>query len=91
MTQTSTAAVTLAHLENAATATGTEWLDLINQSKTELEAIEAGMLHTTREQRALANEAWSAQFEAQTEIVKGALAAGVAPATITAITFRESW
>lgn len=97
MTQTEIetyAQVTLKFLpgkEDGFTSAEAAYLDLIGQSKTELEAIEAGMVGQTGDQRVLQQRCWSAQHLAQLEIVKAALAAGVPSEKITAITYRSTW
>jgi hypothetical protein len=97
MTQPSTTApaphvpFTIASLEGLSQITEADYLELLDWTKTELEALEAGMHGQTGEQRRLQNRSWSAQREAQLKIVKAALKAGVPAAAITAITHRESW
>lgn len=81
------AQVTLATLEDRSPAA---YLQLIEHSKTELEALEAGMHGQAGEQLAAQNRAWSAQFQAQALMVEAALAAGVPSDAIRAITWRES-
>lgn len=95
MTETSyTAAVSLEHLyhgEDGDWDDARAYLDLIDLSKAELEALEAGMIGQSREARAVQNRMWSAQHHAQAEIVKAALKAGVDGEQIKAITFRETY
>lgn len=97
MTQTEIetyAQVTLRYLPDAMGAHATPeaaYLDLIEQGKTELEALEAGMVGQAPEQRALQNTCWSAQNRALEDIVLAALQAGTPSAAITAITHRASW
>jgi hypothetical protein len=73
------------------TGTETDHLTLIEQSKTELEALEAGMHGQTPEARATQNAAWNAQHETHIELISAALRAGVSALAITAITHRENW
>jgi hypothetical protein len=86
-----TAAVTLANLPTGSDHSGSEaerYLMLLDQSKTELEALEAGMANQTPEAHQLQKAMWTAQFGAQWEIVLAALAAGVDAEAIMTITWR---
>jgi hypothetical protein len=86
-----TAAVTLANLPTESDHSGSEaerYLMLLDQSKTELEALEAGMANQTPEARQLQEAVWAAQFSAQQDIVSAALAAGVDAEAIMTITWR---
>lgn len=65
------------------------YLILIDWSKTELEALEAGMHGQAGPDRDLQQRAWAVQHAAQQDIVKAALRAGVEPAAIREITWRE--
>lgn len=83
--------VVLRFLDTERTDVRAAYLELIEQSKSELESIEAGFHGQTGEQRAVQNRAWNGQNAAQVEIVKAALAAGVPSDAITAITYRNVW
>jgi hypothetical protein len=86
-----TAAVTLANLPTERDHSGSEaehYLMLLDWSKTELEALEAGHASQTAEARRLQEAMWTAQFGAQQDIVLAALAAGVDERAIVAITWR---
>jgi hypothetical protein len=65
------------------------FLTLIDWSKTELEALAAGMHGQTREDRARQCAMWEAQYNAQITIVRAALDAKVNPDAIMAITHRD--
>lgn len=89
---TQQAEITLAHLPAEDEHPGTlaeRFLVLLDWSKTELEALEAGMYGQDAPARGLQNALWSAQFATQGEIVKAALAAGADALAIQAITWRE--
>jgi hypothetical protein len=92
MTQaTGNAAYTIANLPTEADHSGSlaeRFLMLLDWSKTELEALEAGMYGQTRAARALQNAAWEAQYSAQISIVRAALDAKVSADAIMAITHR---
>jgi hypothetical protein len=84
MTKTSAAAITTAFKDDENT-----WLDVVKLGVDELYAIECGMVNQTPDARARQNEAWTIQNQANVEIVRAALAAGVPAGDITAITYAE--
>lgn len=88
MTETSYAAVTTAHLNHDVPALQ-GYLQLVEDAKSELCAIEAGFLNQTPAARELQNRAWTAQSEALLEIVADALRAGVPADAVMEITHRE--